>query len=181
MSANGFDVEIDTSEVEREWAEALSVLARGINTGVERGVTDGAAQARSSHPYQDHSHALTSSIRGYLERGAVGEAVGVIEAGAKHASFVESGTAAHDIYPKAGNGTMGPLRKGQSRRSKTDVGTHRVALRWESNGEIHFAAMVHHPGSRPMPFLGPAVQKAERVIEVEVELAAERVRQIMER
>lgn len=180
-----FDCEIDTTELESAWVEACGVLAEGVNHGVERGVEEGAEQARSSHPYQDHSGALTGSIRGRLERGAVraagGEAVGVIEAGAKHASFVEAGTDAHDIYPKAGQGAAGPLPKGQGRRDKKDIGTHRVALRWQTGGVTHFASMVHHPGSAAMPFMGPAAQKAERVIEVAVELAAERVRAIMER
>lgn len=178
-----FDCEIDTSEVERAWVEACGVLADGVNRGVERGVEAGAEQARGSHAYQDHSHSLTDSIRGYLERSAArvagGEAIGVLVAGAKHASFVEEGTSPHDIRPKEGHGFEGPLQKGQSRRTKKDVGTHRVALRWTDGSGQHFAAVVHHPGGRSLPFMGPAVQKAERVIEVEAELAAERAATLM--
>lgn len=180
-----FTCEIDFSELDAAWKEAQAELARGVTRGVERGVTDGAAEARGSHRYTDCTGALTSSIRGYLERsaapGAGGAAMGVLEATAKHASFVESGTEPHDIYPKEGHGFTGPLPKGQSRRDKNDVGTHRVALRWQTGGQTHFASMVHHPGSQPYPFVGPAVQKAERVIEVEVELATERVAAILGR
>jgi hypothetical protein len=180
-----FDCEIDTSDMERAWDAAAGALAEGITRGVERGVEAGADEARSRHPYKEGTGALTGSIRGYLERAAVrgagGEAVGVLEAGAKHASWVESGTQPHDIYPKQGQGFVGPLPKGQGRRNKKDIGTHRVALRWQADGQTHFASMVHHPGGKPYPFMGPAVLKAERVIEVEVELAAERVAEIMER
>ena len=178
-----FSCEIDTSEVERAWERAVGELADGINRGVERGVTEGAEQARTTHPYQDHSRALSDSIRGYLERSAArsagGEAIGVLVAGAKYASFVESGTAPHEIRPKEGHGFEGPLQKGQSRRGRNDVGTHRSALRWTDGGGTHFAAVVHHPGGRAYPFMGPAVQKAERVIEVEVDLAIDRVARVM--
>jgi hypothetical protein len=184
MSGVRFTCDIDFSELDAAWQEAMAELARGVNRGVERGVTEGAAEARSSHRYQDRTGALTASIGGHLERSAVGaggQAIGVLEATAKHASFVESGTAPHDIYPKEGEGFVGPLRKGQSRRDKRDIGTARAALRWEGPDGLHFARHVHHPGGRPYPFMGPAVLKAERVIEVEVELATARAAAILER
>lgn len=177
----GWDVEIDTSEVERDWPEALGVISDGITKGVERGVTEAAAEARATHRFKSQSGALESSIRGYLETTTRGGAVGVIEATAKHASFVENDTKAHEIRPKAGEGSMGPLREGQGRRKKGDIGTHRVALRWQEGGSSHFAAVVQHPGTQGQPFMGPATQKAERVIEVEVELAVVRAAEIMER
>lgn len=178
--------EIDgLEELQADWREAMGALADGINRGVERGVTDAAAGARSSHPYQDRTRVLTESIKGWLDRSASrtagGEAIGVLFAGAPYASFVESGTGPHDIYPKAGEGSMGPLPKGQSRRDKKDIGTHRVALRWEQGGQIRFAAMVHHPGSQQKPFMGPAVLKVERIIILEVELAELRAAEIMAR
>ncbi len=173
--------EIDTDELERDWAASCRVLSDGVRRGVAMGVTEGAAQARSDHPYKDHTGTLTKSIRGYVEASAPGAAEGVIEATAPYASFVEEGTAAHEIRPKEGYRAMGPLRRGQSRRKLNDVGTHRIALRWTSNGQVFFARVVHHPGGKPYPFMGPAVLKAERVIEREVDVAIAEVERIMER
>lgn len=176
-----WDVEIDVGELERDWAEACAVLSDGIVKGVTRGVTDAAAEARTTHAFKSHTGALEASIRGRIETATRGGAVGVIEALASYASYVEEGTSPHDIRPKAGEGSVGPLRQGQSRRKKGDVGTHRSALRFEVGGETRFAAVVHHPGGRSMPFMGPAVQHAERIIEAEVDLAVERAARIMER
>lgn len=82
-----------------------------------------------------------------------------------YAGFVEYGTAPHWIRPKAGYGTRHPLLPGQSRRAITDIGTHRVALRWyDSSGRVHFAAAVYHPGSRPIPFMRPAGEVAGDVM-----------------
>ena len=106
-------------------------------------------------------------------------AEGVIEATRPYASFVEEGTAPHEIRPKEGEGFEGPLQKGQSRRKKDDIGTHRVALRWVDGGTTHFAKVVHHPGTPSLPFIGPAVLKAERVIVREVEIAEARVADLM--
>ncbi len=177
----GWDVEIDTSELERDWPEALGALSDGITRGVTRGVEDAAAEARATHRFKSHTGALEQSIQGRLETATRGGAVGIIEATAKHASFVENGTAPHDIWPKAGEGSVGPTRKGQSRRDKKDIGTTRAALRWQGPDGTRFAKVVHHPGSQGEPFLGPAVQKAERVIEVEVEIATEKAAEIMGR
>jgi hypothetical protein len=54
-----------------------------------------------------------------------------------------------------------------------------VALRWTEGGRVFFASVVHHPGGKPYPFMGPAVQKAERVIEREVDIAIAEVADIM--
>lgn len=171
--------EIDTSELERDWARSCNVLSDGVRRGVAMGVAEGAAEARSSHAYKDRTGALTKSIQGRVEVSAPGAAEGVIEALEPYASFVEEGTQPHEIRPKAGEGSVGPLRRGQSRRTKTDIGTHRVALRWTEGGQVFFARVVHHPGGKPYPFMGPAVQKAERVIEREVDIAIAEVASIM--
>lgn len=187
-----FTCEIDgLADLERDWADAMGALADGVNRGVERGITDGIAQAKSSHAYKDHTGGLTGSLRAYMERSAArlagGEAIGVMMADAKYASYVEEGTEAHDIRPKAGVDDIGPTRPGQGRHALADAKKgetqehKRKALRWESGGEVRFAHHVHHPGGRPYPYLGPAVQKAERVIEVEIAIAEERAAQIMSR
>jgi hypothetical protein len=152
------------SELARDWRDAMRIVSDGLAKAVDEGCKAGAAEARERHRYKDRTGALTKSISGQLLNATLGAAMGEMVAAAPYASFVEEGTPPHDIWPKAGEKTMGPLRRGQSRRDKTDIGTHRVALRWESGGEYHFARMVHHPGGKPHPFMGPAYQKCERTM-----------------
>jgi hypothetical protein len=47
-------------------------------------------------------------------------------------SDVEYGTKPHMIYP-----------------------VHAKALRWESDGQVHFAKKVRHPGTKAQPFIRP--------------------------
>ena len=169
-------------DLDRDWADACSALSDGAQRGVRMGVAEGAAEARSVHRYRDRTGALTASTVGRVDVSTKGGAEGVIEATAGYASFVEEGTAAHDIRPKAGEGMKGPTQRGQSRRTKGDIGTHRTALRWtDSGGETHFARLVHHPGAPSMPFIGPAALKAERVMVREAEIAEVEAARIMDR
>jgi HK97 gp10 family phage protein len=48
-----------------------------------------------------------------------------------YAAYVEFGTAPHEIRPKKPNGV----------------------LRWQQNGQIYYARVVHHPGTKPQPFV----------------------------
>jgi len=173
--------DVDITEVEQAWNEALNKVSDGITRGVRMGVDEGVAEAKSRHEFKTGSGELASSIRGHVEVATRGGAVGVIEATAKHASYVEYGTQPHEIRPKVGEGFKGPMRRGQSRRDKYDIGTTRVALRWTTNGTVHFARVVHHPGSRPYAFMGLALQKAERVLLREVEVSVAEAQKIMER
>jgi hypothetical protein len=73
-----------------------------------------------------------------------------------YAIFVEQGTKPHTITAKSGK-----------------------ALRWTGpDGAVHLAKSVHHPGTKPHPFMGPAYLKAERalpaVLETEIEAVIER-------
>lgn len=61
--------------------------------------------------------------------------------GAPHARFVIEGTKPHEIRPR------------QAR-----------ALYWVDSGGSHFARLVHHPGTRPNPFVRRAVRPMEPAI-----------------
>ena len=176
-----FDCEIDFSEVERDWPEACRALGDGCRAGVEKGVAEGAAEARSVHRWKNITGALEQSIKGVIKRRTQGGTFGEIVATAEHASYLEEGTAAHEIRPKAGFEHKGPMRRGQSRRAENDIGTHRVALRFSVGGIMRFARVVHHPGTQASPFLGPGALKAERVILREVEIAEQKAAEIMAR
>lgn len=162
-----FLVSVD-SEIEEQWTRMCRVLAEGCRQAVQMAVDEGVREAKTVHKYRDRTGNLTRSIRGVLDTYDRLGARGTIVAGAEYASFVENGTRPHEIWPKAGHGEIGPLRAGQSRRAKNDIGTARVALRWYASDGVHFARMVHHPGTIPFPFMGPALHKAERVLEREI-------------
>lgn len=71
-----------------------------------------------------------------------------IEATAGYARFVELGTRAHIIRPKNGKVLAwgGPRRLSGSLRS--------------GGKPTHFATIVHHPGTKPSPFLLPGAERA---------------------
>lgn len=62
-----------------------------------------------------------------------------IFAKARHASFVEQGTRPHAIMPKRAR-----------------------VLRFQAGGRTVFAARVNHSGTRPRPFLRPAIEEEIR-------------------
>lgn len=85
-----------------------------------------------------------------------------VEAGARYAAFVELGTAPHEIRPRtkkvlawpsspAGRRLSGSPRKDMYRPGKA------AAL-----GGWSYARVVHHPGTRPYPFMVPAAKMAIR-------------------
>lgn len=181
---NLFTITVETGELEDE-STALGercerILSAGVVRAVGTAIDAGASYARANHGYKDRTGALTASIDGKVETTTANGAAGFIEASAKHASYIEKGTRPHDIRPKAGEGTTGPLRKGQSRRTKDDIGTHRVALRWTQDGETRFAAVVHHPGTEAIPFMREAADAAALVLTDEIDQTLSEVAALIE-
>jgi hypothetical protein len=166
-----FATSLDMSRFRQLRRETKRIMGLGTQRAVEVGVKAGAEYARNNHPHETRTGNLTSELhlRGsVLERFADG-ATGEITNDASYARFVEYGTRPHEIWPKEGHGLIGPLRPSQSRRAITDIGTHRVALRFVIGGRTVFARMVHHPGGKPYPFMEPAGSYAEERIIYETE------------
>jgi len=176
-----FAVELDTSDIERAWAAAVDELARGVVRGVVRGIPEGVEAALSTGRWKDRSGETRRRTTGTVETTTRNGAAGVIESLVPWASYLDQGTAPHEIRPKEGHGFKGPLQRGQSRRAVDDIGTHRVALRWEDGGQVHFARVVHHPGTAPTGYMGEAYQKAGRVIVREVEVGVARAQAILDK
>lgn len=156
-------VEIDTAEIERGWERVVRELSEGVLRGVTLGLREGAAEARRTTLFKDHTGELRNSIDGILggraSVGAGGGAAGEFVALAKYASFVAEGTKPHTIYPK-----------------------DRVALRWFSaGGQVHFASHVNHPGTAPINFMERATEKFQEVVEREVDVACVRAERAFDR
>ncbi len=143
-----FNVElVNEAALERAFAEAARAASDGLRQAVVEGLRVGEEYARRSHPHKDQTGRLTGSVRGRLEVSTPGAAVGVLEARAPYAKFVERGTQPHVI---------------EARRRK--------ALHWEDGGGHRFARRVQHPGTEPRPFMAPAADVAQRHIERSIEL-----------
>lgn len=152
-------LEIDVSDVMRAAAEADRQLSDDVRRSVAKACDEGADEARTIHRWKNRTGQLEGSIRSRVEVSTPGGAEGVIEATAPHASYLEEGTPPHVIEAR-----------------------HADMLHWvDEGGEHHFRVRVNHPGTSPSPFMGPAAQKAERVVEREVELSADRVAEIFNR
>jgi hypothetical protein len=176
-----FSVDVDgLRDLAADWNDALQVLSDGVRDGVRLAVKEGAEEARRLHRYKDRTGELTRRTEGRVIVSAPGGAVGEITAKKPYASFVEDGTKAHDIWPKAARGFVGPMRRGQS-RGRRGPGNVRRFLRWVNESGVHFARMVRHPGSKPHPFMSFAYFKAERVILREVERAVALAQRILSR
>jgi len=169
MPALTLEIENET-EFRHAWTQATEFVTRGMQTGVERGVKEGAEEALRVRTWKDRTGDTRRAIRGFLERKPTDTVDGILECAVAHASFLDEGTEAHEIRPKEGRGFVGPLQPGQSRRKPGDVGTHRVALRWYDGGVVHFAKVVHHPGTKGDGFMAKAAQKVERVMIREIEV-----------
>lgn len=146
-----FTVTVD-SDLAAQWQRTMAHLAEGIREAVQTACREGVGEAKSVRTFKDRTGNLYSSIRYQLDEvttlGAIATMSAGLEPKASYASFVEGGTRAHTITVRRAD-----------------------ALRWEDNDGVHFARSVHHPGTRPYPFMGPAYLKAERVLEREINAA----------
>lgn len=166
MFETSLDGEAELLRAQRQFAQGVWRATRAaVSSAGEAGI----AEARRG-AFQDHTRRLRDGLAFVLTREADIEIEGEMRSPVDYSSFVEEGTKAHDIWPKGAHDVEGPLRKGQSRRRS---GRERHALMWTNATGVHFARMVHHPGSRSIPFMGRAYMVAERALpaRLEAELA----------
>lgn len=164
--------------LERSFDRTSEVVAEGIGRAVKNGIAAGVAEAKSQHRYKDKTGTLTASIHADPVVVTRTGATGAMKADAKYASYVEEGTKAHEIRPKAGRGFVGPLLPGQSRGRGKGGGM----LAWQDAAGIwHRAKVVHHPGTKAYGFMAQAYTKCEAVIEKDVELVVSLVAQTFDK
>ncbi len=98
--------------------------------------------ATSTNLFEDRTGVTRSSIHEEMTAPLSGKVV----AGGKVAVFLNDGTGPHEIRAK--NGGM---------------------LRFEVQGHTVFAKAVHHPGTKPRPFMDQAAEFGEQVLEYGLE------------
>jgi len=93
-------------------------------------------QARREAPVRTGT--LRRSITNAPETGGLRYRVG---SNLRYAEYVERGTGPHEIRPKRGR---------------------YLVYRW--HGSLHYSKLVHHPGTKPNPFLGRALAATAQVV-----------------
>ena len=109
------------------------------------------------------SKALVPRKTGHLAQtihpGSLGPTFAIVEASANYAAYVELGTKPHTIRPKNASVLAWPANSSDRRlsgRARTKGG--------KRSGPSIFAKVVHHPGTKPHPYLLPgAVNALKRV------------------
>ncbi len=86
-----------------------------------------------------------------------------VVASAKYAPFVEYGTRPHEITPNAKKALRWAATAGGARLTGTP----------RKGAAVVFAKRVHHPGTRPYPFLVPGARKALGASGLAAEIVAE--------
>lgn len=156
-----FEVDFDefVADLEKDWARVVAEIRTGVVRGVGYGARAGAEAIRAGHTFKNQS--------GDLERGIVHAVIGwttentyqaKIVSQATYSSFVEKGTAPHQI-----------------------AGRRNGALTFEWKGELVHFRYVMHPGTKPMPFMHLGFEAAEKVIRRELEAALTRADAILSR
>jgi hypothetical protein len=155
----------DVSGFERVKTKMLSTMLEKIERAVVHAGND-AVEIAKQGAFKDHTGDLRREIVFRNPHWSGTWFMGILHAQKPYASFVNDGTSPHTIYPKAPYGAPGPLPKGQSRRA-SGKGPHEhivgrgYALRWkDAGGTEHFARVVHHPGTQPIPFMNFAAEVA---------------------
>lgn len=147
-------------------AEAFDrALVAGLQRAVGHTVAVATQKARSEHRWQDRTGATRASIEPSVDDTAKG-ASGEITAGA-NAARLNDGTAPHDITAgdrkvSGGRDASGRFQKGSSRPGM---------LRFSIGGQVMFRRSVHHPGTKPDPFLDAAADAAGEELALAVEHA----------
>ncbi len=80
-----------------------------------------------------------------------------VEASANYAAFVEKGTRAHEITPRAK----------KALRFAVNAGGRRLSGSPRKGAAVIFAKRVHHPGTKAQPFLEPAARKVAATLTTE--------------
>ena len=171
-----FEVSIEgIEELQREWRSTfVPRLGFGITQAVRSAMDAGVAVAKARVPVSNDPKGthLREVIAGRIVSATGGgggwTVTAEIIAPKRYAIFLEGGTAAHVIRPKSG--AFGPMNEGQSR--KRGAKPHLLVFKG-ADGKWISKQEVHHPGTKPHPFMGVAYFAAEQRLEAELAKAVQ--------
>ena len=101
-------------------------------------------------------HRKTGNLGRTIHAGTITETSAEVVASANYARWLEEGTRPHLITPNAKKA----LRWAATGAGRRLSGTPTKAAQTGSNGGVVFARSVHHPGTRPYPYMKPGAEKA---------------------
>lgn len=105
----------------------------------------------------------TGNLGRSIHPGSLTPNFAIVEATANYAAYVELGTRPHVIRPRTKSILAWPATPAGRRLS----GRARTATRAGANGGMAFARLVHHPGTKPQPYLLPGAVEAVRQLGVQ--------------
>lgn len=92
----------------------------------------------------------TGNLARSIEPGRLTDTEAQVIARARYAAYVEHGTRPHIIRP----------RNRKALRFAANAGGRRLSGRPRVGASVVFATIVHHPGTKPQPYLIPAAKAA---------------------
>lgn len=173
-------VEIDTRELEACGRHIVQELWRGTRDAVVSACIEAPRYALEVRQWKDRTGEAARRTRGYITSLTDSGATGMVESDVHYASYLDAGTAPHEIKPLdyhwGDNRYSHPTSRVTGRRAENvTAGAGRGSfLRFMVGGRVVFARMVHHPGTRGDAYMGRAYLKAERVMLREVDEAVAR-------
>ena len=166
--------EVDLGDFHALVQKTRETITREMDRAVEHAAVEGEIAAKASGNFRDRTGRLRANIVAYFLKNDGKSVTWELLSPEPYSRYVEGGTRAHRIYPKAAHGLIGPVRDGQTRRA-TGKGPHEhivgrgIALRFQVGGVTVFAPYVDHPGTQPHVFMGLGYQQAERTLVRELE------------
>lgn len=146
----------ELDRLEEEWDRALLTLSDAARRAVAAAAVEAPIEGINTRRYKDQTGLLTSRIKGFVEISVPGGAIGQVGAYTDYASYVDGGTAPHEIR---GNPYL--TFKGH-------------------DGSWVTVQSVQHPGTKPDGFGGRIYQKAEAVMIREVEIGIDNLQRFLE-
>jgi hypothetical protein len=147
-----YTVGLDMSGFDRARERTMESLTRGIRESTENAAREGAAEAKRVGRFKDQTGKLRGGVRAEERQETALTATWAVVSPMPYSRFVESPTKPHEIH---GN----PL----------------LQFYWPKVGRWVAFKSVKHPGTLGFPFMGPGMQKAERVLYRDLVLMREKI------
>ncbi len=126
--------------------DLYAAILNNSHQALKAAVRAARAKAEASRLFND----VTGTLRDSITDEITGPLEGRVVAGAPYARFVNDGTPPHVIRGKRGG-----------------------VLHFQVQGYEFFRRVVHHPGTKPRPFMGEAADEGEMVLDYGLEYLTE--------